>query len=161
MESAGSMERRDWAAVERQGKRNWWHWGDGEGWVRGCGPWERWGYWEHWGYWETTDPSMPRAPRSAHSAAPRVPSLIGCSVAALPPASVIGGWTSGTANGEKGAGPARPGGGKFGAGVHLAREGWWRWRGDPGGPGGDLGGLGSFLGRHEGQRWGPAQRGWD
>ncbi|XP_054137637.1 cell division control protein 6 homolog [Melozone crissalis] len=65
---------------------------------------------------------MPRAPRSAPSALPRLRSLIGRSVAALPPAAAIGGGGSGAANGVKGAGSARPGGGKCGAGADLARE---------------------------------------
>ncbi|XP_063261044.1 cell division control protein 6 homolog [Prinia subflava] len=65
---------------------------------------------------------MPRAPRSAPSSLSGARSLIGCSVAALPPAAVIGDGGRGAANGEKGAGPARPGGGKCGAGADLARE---------------------------------------
>ncbi|XP_030821892.1 cell division control protein 6 homolog [Camarhynchus parvulus] len=72
--------------------------------------------------WRTTAPSMPRAPRSAPSVLFRLRSLIGRPVAALPPAAAIGDGGSGAANGEKGAWPARPGGGKCGAGADLARE---------------------------------------
>ncbi|XP_041883875.1 cell division control protein 6 homolog [Corvus kubaryi] len=65
---------------------------------------------------------MPRVPRSAPSAVPRVRSLIGCAVAALPPAAAIGCGGGGAANGGKGAGPDGPGGGNCGTGVDLARE---------------------------------------
>lgn len=100
----------------------------------------------------TAAPSMPRAPRSALSALPGLRSLIGHSVAALPPAAAIGDGGSGAANGVKGAGPARPGGGKCGAGADLAREG-------RGGSGADPGGTRGGLGGRRGQRWGAARWG--
>lgn len=163
--SAGSMERQDWAAVEGQCRRKWWHLSTGKAGLGARAQGALGVLGEPSPHRQTTAPSMPRAPRSAPSAVPRVCSLIGCSVAALPPAAVIGGCGSGATNGAKGAGPARPGGAKCGAGADLAREGWWR---QAGGPGRDLRGLGGTWGTEMGgsavgtgtrTRW--AGDGWD